>query len=110
MVLSGDLVAPAVTGSSFMGILYRIADNKPILWTRTTGFDFGTLYILIGWRDLATDCQTVGLSQTKDNRKMEKLISEEDATGTAAEVYADIKQNFGMIPDFFKAQATVDPD
>ncbi len=42
--------------------------------------------------------------------KMEKLLSEEQATGTAAEVYADIKQNFGMIPNFFKAQASVDPD
>jgi len=41
---------------------------------------------------------------------MEKLLSEEEATGTAAEVYADIKQKFGMIPNFFKAQAAVDPD
>lgn len=40
---------------------------------------------------------------------MDKLLSEDAATGKAAEVYADIKATFGMVPNFFKAQAAVDP-
>jgi uncharacterized peroxidase-related enzyme len=40
---------------------------------------------------------------------MDKLLSENEATGKAAEVYADIKATFGMVPNFFKAQAAVDP-
>ena len=40
---------------------------------------------------------------------MSHLIPEEEATGKVAEVYADIKDKFGMIPNFFKSQAAVDP-
>lgn len=38
------------------------------------------------------------------------LIAEEEATGKAKEIFEDIKANFGMVPNFFKAQAAVDPD
>ncbi|MDA0321645.1 MAG: carboxymuconolactone decarboxylase family protein [Verrucomicrobia bacterium] len=41
---------------------------------------------------------------------MTKLLSEEEATGKAKEVLADIKASFGMVPNFFKAQAALDPD
>lgn len=41
---------------------------------------------------------------------MTKLVLEEEATGKVAEVYADIKEKFGMVPNFFKAQAAVDAD
>lgn len=41
---------------------------------------------------------------------MAKLIVEAEATGKVATVYADIKKNFGMVPDFFKALAAIDPD
>lgn len=41
---------------------------------------------------------------------MSKLVSEEEAKGKVAEVYADIKEKFGMVPNFFKAQAAVDAD
>ena len=40
---------------------------------------------------------------------MSTLLSEQEATGTAKEVYEDIKKTFGMVPNFFKAQAAVDP-
>ncbi len=41
---------------------------------------------------------------------MSKLVSEEEARGKVAEVYEDIRAHFGMVPNFFKAQAAVDPD
>jgi uncharacterized peroxidase-related enzyme len=41
---------------------------------------------------------------------MSKLVLEEEAMGKVAEVYADIKEKFGMVPNFFKAQAAIDAD
>ncbi len=41
---------------------------------------------------------------------MTKLLSEEQATGTARAVYDDIKKNFGMVPNLFKAMAAADPE
>ena len=41
---------------------------------------------------------------------MSKLVSEEQAEGKVAEVYADIKEKFGMVPNLFKAQAAIDAD
>jgi len=40
---------------------------------------------------------------------MSTLLSEEDATGKAKQVYSEIQDAFGMVPNFFKAQAAVDP-
>ena len=39
-----------------------------------------------------------------------KLLEEEQATGKVAELYEDIRDGFGMVPNFFKAQAAIDPD
>lgn len=41
---------------------------------------------------------------------MSALLSEQDATGKAKQIYDEIRQAFGMVPNFFKAQAAVDPD
>ena len=41
---------------------------------------------------------------------MSALLSEEDATGKVKEVYDEIRAAFGMVPNFFKAQAAVDPE
>ena len=41
---------------------------------------------------------------------MSKLLSEEQATGKAKTVYAEIKEAFGMVPNLFLAQGAVDPD
>jgi len=41
---------------------------------------------------------------------MTKLLSEEQASGTARVVYDDIKKHFGMVPNLFKAMAAADPD
>jgi uncharacterized peroxidase-related enzyme len=41
---------------------------------------------------------------------MSTLLSEEDATGKAKHVYGEIHASFGMVPNFFKAQAAVDPE
>ena len=41
---------------------------------------------------------------------MSILLSEEEATGKAKDVFEEIKSSFGMVPNFFKAQAAVDPD
>lgn len=38
------------------------------------------------------------------------LISDEQATGKVKEVFEEIKSNFGMVPNFFRAQAAADPD
>ncbi|MFH7320597.1 carboxymuconolactone decarboxylase family protein [Desulfurivibrio sp. D14AmB] len=39
-----------------------------------------------------------------------KMLEEEQATGKTAELYDEIRSKFGMVPNFFKAQAAVDPD
>ena len=41
---------------------------------------------------------------------MTKLISEDEATGKTKEIFEEIKESFGMIPNFFKAQAAVNPN
>ena len=41
---------------------------------------------------------------------MNKLPSEDEVTGKAKEILTEIKETFGMVPNFFKAQAAVDPD
>ena len=41
---------------------------------------------------------------------MSGLIDEKDAVGKTAEIYKDIEKHFGMVPNFFKAQAAVDAD
>jgi hypothetical protein len=41
---------------------------------------------------------------------MGTLVNEQDATGKTKEIYADIQKTFGMVPNFFKAQAAVDPN
>ncbi|MDF1593865.1 MAG: hypothetical protein P1P89_20340 [Desulfobacterales bacterium] len=41
---------------------------------------------------------------------MSALLSEEDATGKSKQIYEEIQQAFGMVPNFFKAQAAVDPE
>ena len=41
---------------------------------------------------------------------MTKLLSENEATGKAKEILDEIKAKFGMVPNFFKAQAAVDAD
>ena len=41
---------------------------------------------------------------------MQNLISEEQATGKVNEIFDDIRANFGMVPNFFRAQGGSDPD
>ncbi len=41
---------------------------------------------------------------------MSRLLQEEQAQGKVAIVYAEIKREFGSVPNFFKAQAAVDAD
>jgi len=41
---------------------------------------------------------------------MNQLLSENEATGKAKEIFEDIKRHFGMVPNFFSAQAAVDPE
>lgn len=41
---------------------------------------------------------------------MAHLLSEQDATGKAKEVYDDIRNTFGMVPNLFKAMAAADPE
>jgi uncharacterized peroxidase-related enzyme len=40
---------------------------------------------------------------------MPQLIEEHEAEGKVKEVYEEIKKDFGVIPNFFKAQAAVSP-
>ena len=40
---------------------------------------------------------------------MNPLPSENEVTGKAKDILREIKQAFGMVPNFFKAQAAVDP-
>ena len=39
-----------------------------------------------------------------------RLLQEDEATGTARELYQEIEAAFGMVPNFFKAQAAVDAE
>lgn len=41
---------------------------------------------------------------------MSRLLSEEEATGKVKDVFEEIRSGFGMVPNFFKAQAAADPD
>ena len=41
---------------------------------------------------------------------MAKLLSDDQATGKAAELYEEIRDRFGMVPNFFRAQAAADPE
>ena len=41
---------------------------------------------------------------------MARLLSEQQATGKAQEIYKDINKTFGMVPNLFKAMAAADPD
>ena len=41
---------------------------------------------------------------------MGNLISDEEATGKVKDIFDDINANFGMVPNFFRAQAGEDPD
>ena len=41
---------------------------------------------------------------------MQNLISEEQATDKVKEIFDDIRANFGMVPNFFRAQGGSDPD
>lgn len=41
---------------------------------------------------------------------MTDLLEENEATGKVQDVYADIKNSFGMVPNLFKAMAAADPD
>lgn len=41
---------------------------------------------------------------------MTKLLAEDEATGKSAAIYAEIEEAFGMVPNFFRAQAAVDPE
>ena len=41
---------------------------------------------------------------------MSALLLEEDAQGKVKEIYREIKAAFGMVPNFFKAQAALDPE
>jgi hypothetical protein len=36
---------------------------------------------------------------------MNVLLSEQDATGKAKQIYQEIEKSFGMVPNFFKDQA-----
>ncbi len=41
---------------------------------------------------------------------MTELLSEKEATGKAKEILDEINSTFGMVPNFFQAQAAVDPN
>ena len=41
---------------------------------------------------------------------MQKLVSDEVAMGKVKEIFDEIRSNFGMVPNFFRAQASADPD
>ena len=40
----------------------------------------------------------------------DRLLLEEEATGRVKELYEEIRSAFGMVPNFFKAQAAIDPE
>lgn len=39
-----------------------------------------------------------------------KMVNEDQAVGKVKDVYDEIRSAFGMVPNFFKAQAAVDPE
>lgn len=41
---------------------------------------------------------------------MTKLITDEQATGKVGTIFHEIRSTFGMVPNFFRAQAAADPD
>ena len=41
---------------------------------------------------------------------MKNMVADEHATGKVKELFDDIRANFGMVPNFFRAQAAIDPD
>lgn len=41
---------------------------------------------------------------------MSKLLTDNEATGKAKEVFDELKEKMGMVPNFFRAQAAVDPE
>lgn len=41
---------------------------------------------------------------------MAELLSDEEATGETKELFDDIRDRFGMVPNFFRALAAADPD
>mgnify|MGYP006307005209 CR=1 FL=1 len=41
---------------------------------------------------------------------MTELLSDDQSTGKAAELYEEIRDRFGMVPNFFRAQAAADPE
>lgn len=41
---------------------------------------------------------------------MTELMSDEEANGKVKEIYEEISSNFGMVPNFFRAQAAADPE
>jgi AhpD family alkylhydroperoxidase len=41
---------------------------------------------------------------------MADLMSDEQATGKVKDIYDEIRENFGMIPNFFRAQAAANPE
>ncbi len=41
---------------------------------------------------------------------MADLLSDEQATGKVKDIYDEIRENFGMIPNFFRAQAAANPE
>ena len=41
---------------------------------------------------------------------MTRLLSDEEAIGKAKDIFDEIRSAFGMVPNFFRAQAAVDPE
>ena len=41
---------------------------------------------------------------------MAELLSDEEATGETKELFDDIRDRFGMVPNFFRALAAADPE
>lgn len=48
--------------------------------------------------------------QLKHIRKNMVKLLEEDATNNVEIIYKDIKNNFSMVPNLFKAMAAIDPN
>ena len=41
---------------------------------------------------------------------MSKLLTDNEATGKAKDVFDELKEKMGIVPNFFRAQAAVDPE
>lgn len=41
---------------------------------------------------------------------MQKLLQDNEATGKVKQIFGEITGAFGMVPNFFRAQAALDPD